>query len=202
MRNIHTIVFDLGNVLVRVDPARGKFGQLVRSFGLTPEEAFGRFSFESEVRRFMTGELAPEEFHRALSERFGLDFAYDRFVESWCDMFEPVEGMRELFEEISQRYEVGILSDTDPLHWNCIRKMMPWLERVAKPSLSFEVGFLKPHPGMFEAAAANAGREKHECLFIDDLVANVDGARYFGMPALLFTGEGKLRRDLTGLKLL
>ena len=111
-------------------------------------------------------------------------------------------GMEELFREVAGRYRVGILSDTDPLHWHAIRTMMPWLEAVERPTLSYEVGYLKPHPEMFTAAARNCGSAKEQCLFIDDLAGNVDGARYFGMQALIFNGQEKLRRDLHQVKVL
>jgi FMN phosphatase YigB (HAD superfamily) len=110
--------------------------------------------------------------------------------------------MEELFREVAERYRVGILSDCDPLHWGRVRSMLPWLEAVGKPTLSFEVGYLKPHPEMYAAAAGDCGSLKQECLFIDDMAGNVDGARFCGMQALHFTGADKLRHDLRRLRVL
>lgn len=202
MLHISTIIFDLGRVVVRINPRREKFSALMQSMGMDPEEAFDKFWFANEVRQHMTGEMPPETFYQIVKDRFGLDLTYDQFVEAWCDLFTPMPGMRELFEELSENYCLGILSDTDPLHWLKIKGMLPWLSLAGKPTLSFNVGLLKPHPDMFTTAATNCGKRKDECLFIDDLQANVDGARFFGMPAVQFTGIDKLRRDLTGLRIL
>ncbi len=150
----------------------------------------------------MTGVIDSREFHRQVVERFRLDYSYDDFVEGWCDLFEPVPAMRDFFNEVSGRYRVGILSDTDPLHWAKIRAMAPWLDEVKNPTLSHNVGYLKPHQKMFAEAAANCGSAKEDCLFIDDRIENVDGARYCGMPALQFASLEKLRRDMTGFQLL
>lgn len=202
LRNLKTIVFDLGRVMVSIDPAREKFSGLMRSIGIDPHEAFNRFWYVDEVSRHMTGGMSSPDFYEAVRGHYGLDLGYEEFAEAWCDLFTPMEGMEELFGELAAKYRMGILSDTDPLHWEKIRGMLPCLAAVEKPTLSFNVGLLKPHPEMFDAVAADNGCEKKECLFIDDLVSNVDGARYFGMQALPFSGVEKLRQDLKWLEVL
>ena len=47
-------------------------------------------------------------------------------------------------------------------------------------------GVLKPDPAAFRAAAAELGEDPRRCLFVDDLAANLDGARAVGMSAQLF----------------
>jgi FMN phosphatase YigB (HAD superfamily) len=49
-----------------------------------------------------------------------------------------------------------------------------------------KLGVLKPDPGAFTAAAAALGEDPRRCLFVDDLAANLDGARAVGMSAQLF----------------
>jgi FMN phosphatase YigB (HAD superfamily) len=202
MCTITTIIFDIGRVLVRIHANGEKFGALMRAIGIDPHGAMDRYWYTEEVQRHMTGELGPGDFHRAVTERFGLDYDFASFAEAWCDIFQPMPGMAELFGELSRRYAVGLLSDTDPIHWEYLRGELPLLQAVAKPTLSFEVGCLKPHPVMFETAAANSGASKSQCLFIDDILANVDGARYSGMQGLRFVNPEKLHKDLAGLGVL
>jgi len=49
-----------------------------------------------------------------------------------------------------------------------------------------KLGVLKPDPAAFTAAAAALGEDPRRCLFVDDLAANLDGARAVGMSAQLF----------------
>lgn len=202
LQNVKAVIFDIGRVLVSLRTTGDKFQALMHAMGIDPDKAFDRFWSANPVRRHMTGNLDSRGFYAMAVERYRFSLSYETFAEGWNDLFDPIPGMRELFGEVAARYPVSLLSDTDPLHWAKIRALLPWLERVPKPTLSFEVGYLKPHPAMFAAAAANCGREMGECLFIDDLIENVDGARFHGMPALHFTGVEKLRRDLTGLRVL
>lgn len=196
MPDITTVIFDLGRVLVRIRSDGEHFTALTRRIGVRPEEAFAAFGQAPEFRRFMTGDVDPRGFHRLVSERFRVDIDFDVFAEAWCDLFTPMPGMEALFRGLAERYRLGILSDTDPLHWAAIRRRMPWLDVVRRPTLSFEVGQLKPHPAMYAAAAANAGQPPERCLFIDDLAPNVDGARRAGMAAVLFTDADGVEKEL------
>lgn len=199
MEGIDTIIFDVGRVLVGIDTSGEKFSDLAWSTGIPPDQAFAAFSYNNEVRDFCTGKLFPETFYLSVRDRYNILIDYSAFREAWCDLFHPMPGMEELFGRLSRHYSIGLLSDTDPLHWEHIRSLFPWLAEVEKPTLSFEVGYLKPHPAMFRAAAANCGKRPDQCLFIDDLRANVDGARLSGMQAIVFEGVDKLQRDLAGL---
>ena len=196
MKNIDTVVFDIGWVLIDIDAAGEKFSALMRSLDIRPESAFTKFWYVPEVRQHMTGELDSHSFFRLIRDHFGLDISFADFVAGWCDLFHPKPGMEEMFHRVAGNRRVGLLSDTDPLHWAAARNAFPWLAEVEKPTLSFEVGYLKPHPEMYRAAAANCGTAAEKCLFIDDLMANVDGARHYGMPAIHFTTAKKLAHDL------
>ncbi len=204
MRKINTVIFDLGRVLIRIDTGGEKFGRLMRALGIPPEKAFEKYWYRREVRQHMTGDISSREFFEIA--RTGMDdmlrYDYEQFVEGWNDLFSPMPGMEQLFAEVARRHQVGVLSDTDPLHWGKALEILPYLRRVEKPTVSFEVKYLKPHPEMYLAAAANYQRPRDECLFIDDRQENVDGARMTGMPGLLFLNPEKLRKDLGGLGVL
>jgi HAD superfamily hydrolase (TIGR01509 family) len=113
-----------------------------------------------------------------------------------------MQGMAELVTELAARYSLGILSDTDPLHWQYCRQQYSFLRLFAEPTLSFQTGFLKPDPRCYRLAAENTGTSVEFCLFIDDRAENVIGARQAGMRALQFTGLESLRRELNNLHII
>lgn len=197
MPAIDTVIFDLGRVMVSIDPCRPKFAGLMRAIGVAPEEAFARFWRAPEVIAHNTGEISSERFYQLVRDRFGLSLTWPEFAEAWSDLFEPVPGMEELFTRVAAIRKVGILSDTDPLHWERARRILPCLDR-AVPTLSYIVGAVKPDPAMYRAAAANCATPPERCLFIDDLEGNVRGAREAGMVAIRFTSAEALRSELSG----
>ena len=200
---IKTVIFDLGRVMVGITAGGEKFSALMREIGVPPERAFERFWNDPEVIGHGRGEMDSREFHRRAKRRFGLSLDFDEFAEAWCDIFQPIPEMEGLFRRLAGNFRLGLLSDTDPLHWERILLLLPWLKQVRHPTLSHETGFLKPHPEAFRLAVIHSGAESAgECLFVDDLSANVEAAGNCGLQALLFTGAADLERDLVKLGLI
>ena len=105
-------------------------------------------------------------------------------------------GMERLVKRVAVNYKVGLLSDTDPLHWHYCLKRFPFLQIFTRPALSYEVGQMKPAAKCYHSAADYAGFDTGQCLFIDDRQENVLGAQKTGMQALIFTSPQKLLADL------
>jgi putative hydrolase of the HAD superfamily len=61
------------------------------------------------------------------------------------------------------------------------------------------LGFAKPDPRVFHAAAQAVGAAVTECLFIDDTAGHVAAARALGMPAVRFRGIEDLRDALSAV---
>jgi len=58
--------------------------------------------------------------------------------------------------------------------------------------ISAEEGVAKPDPAIYLRTCDRLGLTTHECLFIDDMLTNVDGARRVGMHAELYSDVPKL----------
>jgi FMN phosphatase YigB (HAD superfamily) len=90
-----------------------------------------------------------------------------------------------------------LASNTDPLHWAFLS---PRLEQVLRSLrqcvLSFEVGARKPSGEFFAALIGHAGCRPGELLFVDDLAANVEGAREVGIDAVVFESAAGVQRAL------
>ncbi len=70
--------------------------------------------------------------------------------------------------------------------------------------ISAEVGMRKPEEGIFLYAAQALGLEPRECVFIDDVEANIDAAVACGMTGVLHTGAeatAAALQDLLGVPL-
>jgi glucose-1-phosphatase len=196
MKPIKAVIFDLGRVLVDVNVQR------FRAF--FPEEtdmddlqqALSRIMAAPVMAQFNTGCLRPQVFYQRLCEDCNLHLSFDEFVFRWCDIFEPIGEMEGVVEALSQKVKLGLLSNTDQLHWEYIQSHYPLMRYFPRPTLSFEVGVMKPHPAIYVQAAKNVETALTECLFIDDLTEYVDGAAAAGMKAIQFEGAGQLVREL------
>jgi 2-haloacid dehalogenase len=58
------------------------------------------------------------------------------------------------------------------------------------------LGLAKPDAAIYEAVLKSENRKAEEAIFIDDVAANVEGARAVGINGILFRGAEDLKRDL------
>ena len=193
MPGVRAVIFDLGRVLVDLDFQGGLWAEVA---GVCSHRVAGRELLEDLQWRWCTGRLTPEAFHAEVCALHDLRLERGEFFVRWCSGFSPMPGMEPLLHEVAARRPVGLLSDTDPVHWPYLQGRFPFLSLFARPTLSFEVGHMKPAPEIYRVAAANVGFESPECFFVDDLERNVAGARAAGMDAVRFCGPEALRGEL------
>ena len=196
MGNIEAVIFDLGRVIVDVDVHR-LAGLVFSDMSQADVERLIIAVMGDELMvGFNTGKVGPWEFYEGLTERFGLAIGFEEFKTLWCGVFSPIAGMEEIIRQLDGTCRLGLLSDTDPLHWGYLHSAYPVLSLFERPTLSFEVGVVKPDPAIFLAAAKNVDTPVERCLYIDDLAANVRGAVAVGMTGIAFGGAGALRAEL------
>ena len=192
---IKAVIFDLGKVLVDIDFKTGLLGYL----NMTSGDSLRRLSADENFLAFSRGEITPQIFYERSKKKYNLELTYSEFVDLWCNIFTEKEGMKELVAKVRATCKVGLLSDTDPLHWNYIKILLPWVtEFFTEPVLSYQVNYMKPHFKMYLAAAESVCCRPEECLFIDDLPQNIQGAEQSGMKGILFTGVDELYSLLRG----
>ncbi len=198
---IDAVIFDLGRVLVAIDNSV-MVEKLFEHIATDDPQLVKKTMQSRHMIDLCSGNIDLVEFHRQMSKTYQSDLSYETFEQLWCSIFSTMDGAEELVTELSGCIKLGLLSDTDAVHWNYIRNHWPWLEVIERPTLSFEVGLIKPAPEIYLKAAANVNTPPQQCLFIDDLAANVEGARAVGMNAVQFIDITQLREYLTTCGLL
>ncbi len=120
--------------------------------------------------------------------------SHEQFAAAWRDIFWLNEPVVRLVADLKDRgYTLVLGSNTNALHAEDFR---PRFAEALRPFdavvLSYEVGHMKPDREFFDACANAAGVPAGDCVFIDDLPENIDGARAAGMTGLVY-------RDVPGL---
>jgi len=200
---IRAVIFDLGKVLVWFDN-KIFLRKLAERAGLDVERLRAIVHENLDlVRAFDRGEISPAEFHRQVCAALGLEIEAGLFFEYYEDIFTtnvPVLGLVGRLRAAG--YKLVLLSNTDVVRYAFIRRRFPETQIFDAYVLSYEVGLMKPDPAIYFEAARRAGSENAECLFIDDLVENVEGARGVGMQALHYTPATDLAAELKNLGLI
>jgi len=193
---IKTVIFDLGKVLIPFDFTRG-YRALESHCGHAAAEIPKRIAATGLVTDFESGLIEPKDFVAELTRLLELRVTYDQFCDIWSSIFLPDPLVPEsLLAAISQRYRMLVLSNTNAIHFDVVRRNYPWLRHFDDLILSYEVKAMKPSPAIYRAAIERAQCEPGECFFTDDIADYVEGARREGIDAVQFQDCAQLERDL------
>ncbi|MBR5317777.1 MAG: HAD-IA family hydrolase, partial [Lachnospiraceae bacterium] len=86
-------------------------------------------------------------------------------------------------------YGVYILSNYGSWTYEKTKEVaLDFLEKVDGAIFSYEVKQIKPSAAIFQALCEKYSLKPEECVFLDDLPANIEGAKNFGMQGIVFKG--------------
>jgi len=189
------VIFDLGKVLIHFDFKRGY--QALE--GLCPYPAAEipkRIGSSDLVERFETGMVEPRDFVAQLSRILGLKVDYDGFCAIWNSIFTDPLIPEAMLEGLAARYRLLLLSNTNAIHFEAIRRNYPLLRHFHALILSYEVKAMKPQAAIFEKAVELAGCRPEECFYTDDIAAYVEAARALGIDAVQFHSAAQIQEEL------
>ncbi len=186
---IRSVVFDMGQVLIRYEPDRyiRELGVSEEDGALLREQVFRSLEWTQMDWGELTDAEAADSICTRLPER--LHAAARKLVLSWEQPILPVPGMEALLRELKEAgYGIYLLSNASfrqREYWPSI----PGAELFDGGVISCEEGCVKPERGIYEALLERYGLAAAECFFVDDLPVNVQGARRCGMAGAVFRGS-------------
>jgi glucose-1-phosphatase len=189
------IIFDLGRVLVHFDFQRA-YRELESLCPVPAGDIPKTLAKTGLPEQFETGLIEAPEFYARMSECLGLSVDFDRFCHLFCTIFTETLLPESLLEDLASRYRLLLLSNTNAIHFDMIRKSYPIVRHFHDLVLSYEVKAMKPHPDIYRAAIAKAGCRPDECFYTDDIAEYVEGARRMGIDAVQFKNAEQLQVEL------
>ena len=200
---IKHIIFDFGGVFFDLYDSNGKHtgvpSHLVEIFGISIEDANKIWNENKED--LLTGKETPKEFLTRLNEGLKTSIDIDKSHETW----EKLHSMKkdrinwelvDFVEVLSRKYQIHMLTDVI----NIGNGGEPWFDLVSKHFnnifKSHEIGHRKPHKETFLYLLEKINAKPEECIFIDDIKANVDAAEDIGIKSILFEGHIKFPLEI------
>ena len=194
---IKNIVFDMGNVVIRFDPAAfiDRFGVSAEERDMLLREVFRSPEWVMMDRGTLTDEQCADILCPRLPEHLR-DIAR-KLIAFWDRPILETEGICPLIEELKGLgYGIYLLSNAScrqPDYW----QRVPASRFFDGTLISYSVKLVKPMPEIYEKFFETFSLKREECFFIDDSPANVEAALYVGMPATVFHNDtARLRREL------
>ena len=200
-RKVRAVIFDIGRVLIRIDVARAMKG-MASDLSLSAEELWSAIENDPRWKDWQEGRISARDWHLHMQRRFGGSATFDEFTEKWNLVLdpEPIHG-NDLFEKLSKKYRLALLSNTDPIHVAHMEPRYDFFPYFPARVYSCVVGASKPSPIIYREALRACRAQAEEAVYVDDIEGYVEAARRLGMMGVHFRSPGQLRSDLQGLGL-
>jgi len=187
LSNIKSIIFDLGNVLIDIDPSL-TIDEIENLGGVSWNETENRAELENQIHLFEKGLITPLDFYKRTSELLELNISFEEFVEAWNKTLLDIPIERwEMIRRLSAWYSLYLLSNTNEIH---IQTIFYKYKKRFRQDLLFEfmnkeyysncLGMRKPDKLIFEHVINDSKIKPEETLFVDDLKINIISAAELG----------------------
>lgn len=185
---IHTVVFDIGQVLVDF-----KWEPYIESLGFE----------EEKTRRLKEATVLGSNWNQQDKGSYGkkelleLFLSLDNGIESELSVF--LDRIEEIVEERKyavpliqslkkEGYGVYLLSNYGKFAFENAKKKFTFLNYVDGSVISYEVNSIKPEEKIYGQLLKKYNLKPEECFFLDDRQDNIDTAKKIGFHTILFEG--------------
>jgi putative hydrolase of the HAD superfamily len=182
------LLVDFGGVLTT--NVFQSFREFSEREGLDPDHVKEKFRSDPDalglLRKLEKGEVDVEEFEPAFASAIGVSDP-SGLVERLFRGIGPDERMLDAVRAARRSgVRTGLISNS----WGSGLEYDPALmeELFDAVVISGDVGMHKPEPEIFELGASRIGVAAADCVFVDDLRENCEGAEAVGMTAVLHRG--------------
>ncbi len=199
MANVDTVIFDIGNVLIRWD-MRNLYRRLFKTDGEIAD-FLDETGIEAENEKFDAG----KPFATGTAE-LAARFPHHReallaFDSRWADCLDGAiaENVAVLAGLQKAGTTVHAITNFSAEKFPVACRMFPFLMTFEETIVSGAVKLVKPDPAIYRMLIERRKIDPARAVFIDDSAANIATARSLGLNAIHFAGDADVRRSLQAL---
>ena len=197
---IKAIIFDMGGVIILTcddTPRKNLAKQLKVPVAQLTDEVFNsQTAIQSEK-----GQLSKHEHWKKVL--LGLGSNITQSIEEIDEAFwagdRIDDELMSYIKSLKNKYRLGLLSNAFKGAREWVEGHFHFLDAFDLVVFSYEVGLRKPDPTIFIMICEKLNVFPQQAIFIDDMLANVDGAREAGLHAIHYQGKKLFRIELESL---
>jgi putative hydrolase of the HAD superfamily len=196
---IKTIVFDIGNVLTSF-----RWEEYLKDCGYDEEtiRRVGNATVRSGIwQEWDRCAREEEDFIRDFLKRDpGVEKEILDFFEHYKDWVWEYDYAADLIQRLKANgYQVYLLSNYSKNGFLYLSESFKFHQYVDGEIISYQVKHIKPEPEIYEDLIRKYDIIPEEAVFLDDMQANLEGAKPFGFHTIRFTGLEKALEELRTL---
>lgn len=179
------VALDIGDVCISIHPDR-----TLRKLGLLNLAALPKMEREANFL-LETGKLTEEEWLDGFMKFTGGKYSRHELLDIWCAMLGPsIPGMADAVRGAVRRgWRFVYFSNTSKPHMDRFLKTNDFCHLVTGAVFSYEAGYAKPDPGIYEVFERGYGVPE---FYFDDNAANIAQGKARGWNAVQFRSPDQL----------
>jgi len=196
---IRNIIFDVGNVLLNFKP-----GQFLMRF----------VNDEIRIKKFANNVVKSETWRNLDRGTITLQEAQDEYIERypeekklillffshWQEMLTPIKHNIQILQELkSNDYKIYLLSNYIKEAFDYVQERNDFFSIVDGKAISYKIKSAKPEAKIYQSLLEKYNLDPEQCVFIDDVEANVTQARSMNIVAIHYSKDTDLRSELRKL---
>ncbi|MBH1940589.1 HAD family phosphatase [Mobilitalea sibirica] len=193
---INTIVFDIGNVLAH-------FGWLeyLKECGYDDVtiDKIGKATVYHRLWKELDRSLNMEQelIDQFIANDPEVASEIAEFLDKSYQVVWEYEGSVELIQDLKKKgYKVYLLSNYGGRNFQHAKENFEFFQHVDGAVISYEVGYVKPEPAIFQALIDKYNIIPQEAVFLDDTKVNVEAAKVLGFQTIHVTSHQEIRNEL------
>ncbi len=193
LTGIKNIVFDLGRVLLNINPLLTQAG--LAELGYRPDNESAGAKDDEIVIKLERGALSDDDFIKDVLSVVKEGATPDDIIRVWNAMLlDFPENHVSTIQRLKKDYKIFLLSNSNSIHYKSYtsafrqRYGFEFGELFEKMWFSFHIGITKPDPEIFRYILEDRKLVPSETLFIDDTLVHVEAAQGMGIRTFHLTG--------------
>ena len=191
LKNIETIIFDLGGVIIDLD-LKSVTDQFQRYSDKTAKDIICLISQSQDLIDYEIGKMSDSDFCQAVNKLLQTKLSQASFETIWNSFLGNIKQDKlNLMLALKDRFNLLILSNTNAIHQRSFDQRVGELipsrimsDMVHSAYYSHALGLRKPDPNIYGRVIDLQNLNPTRTLFFDDRHENINMAQHFGIRAI------------------
>tara|TARA_S200000501_G_scaffold246520_1_gene230858 strand:+ start:124 stop:747 length:624 start_codon:yes stop_codon:yes gene_type:complete len=192
LKNINTIIFDLGGVIIDLD-SKSVIDQFQKYSDKTAKDIICLISQSQDLIDYEMGKMSDSDFCEAVNKLLHTELSQASFETIWNSFLGNIKQDKlHLMLALKDQFNLLILSNTNAIHQRSFDQRVGEListrimsDMVHTAYYSHELGLRKPDPNIYKRVIDLQNLNPTRTLFFDDRNENINMAQDFGIQAIL-----------------
>ncbi len=203
IKDIKHIIFDLGNVLLNIDPSLTH--KALQDLSIPHfDQVYNNLKEQNIFHDLETNTINPRQFIDRIREASGLPLQDYQIIDAWNALLLDFPLRRlQILQQLQLHYDLVLLSNTNEIHEEYFNKELQKAHGIPNIGVFFDkvyyshrVGMRKPDPAIFQRVINECSFKPEHTLFIDDLEQNTLVAESLGIKTIWLKEGMSIENDI------